>query len=89
MTVEQADVVVVGGGPAGLIAAREAAGAGLDVVLVERDPAIGAPVRCGEGVGSRGLERVHFPRGRELGRTPHYARDLLGARRHRGPRRGR
>ena len=55
MTLEQADVVVVGGGPAGLIAAREAASAGLDVVLVERDRAIGSPVRCGEGVGSRGL----------------------------------
>jgi digeranylgeranylglycerophospholipid reductase len=63
MTLEQADVVVVGGGPAGLIAAREAAGAGLDVVLVERDRAIGAPVRCGEGVGSRGLSEFISPAG--------------------------
>ncbi|MEJ7809204.1 MAG: NAD(P)/FAD-dependent oxidoreductase [Gemmatimonadaceae bacterium] len=52
------DILVVGGGPAGLVAAREAARANpeLEVVLVERDRAIGAPVRCGEGVGSRGLE---------------------------------
>jgi digeranylgeranylglycerophospholipid reductase len=63
MTPEQADVVVVGGGPAGLIAAREAANVGLDVILVERDPAIGAPVRCGEGVGSRGLSEFISPEG--------------------------
>ena len=63
MTLEQADVVVVGGGPAGLIAAREAASAGLDVLLVERDRAIGAPVRCGEGVGSRGLSEFISPEG--------------------------
>lgn len=63
MTLEQADVVVVGGGPAGLIAAREAAAAGLDVVLVERDRAIGSPVRCGEGVGSRGLSEFISPEG--------------------------
>ena len=63
MTLGQADVVVVGGGPAGLIAAREAADAGLDVVLVERDRAIGAPVRCGEGVGSRGLSEFISPEG--------------------------
>lgn len=63
MTLEQADVVVVGGGPAGLIAARETAAAGLDVVLVERDRAIGSPVRCGEGVGSRGLSEFISPEG--------------------------
>lgn len=63
MTLEKADVVVVGGGPAGLIAAREAATAGLDVVLVERDRAIGTPVRCGEGVGSRGLSEFISPEG--------------------------
>ncbi len=63
MTLERADVVVVGGGPAGLIAAREAASAGLDVVLLERDRAIGAPVRCGEGVGSRGLSEFISPEG--------------------------
>jgi digeranylgeranylglycerophospholipid reductase len=59
------DVLVVGGGPAGLVAAWEAAasGHGLEVLLVERDRAIGAPVRCAEGVGSRGLREFIDPDG--------------------------
>lgn len=59
----RSDVVVVGGGPGGLIAARElmAHDRGLSVLLVERDRAIGAPVRCGEGVGSAGLSEFIDP----------------------------
>jgi digeranylgeranylglycerophospholipid reductase len=58
VTENECDVLVVGGGPAGLIAARELRrlDGSVRVLLVERDRAIGAPVRCGEGVGSRGLE---------------------------------
>jgi digeranylgeranylglycerophospholipid reductase len=57
------DVLVVGGGPGGLIAARELVGRdrGLAVILLERDRAIGAPVRCGEGVGSGGLTEFIDP----------------------------
>ncbi len=59
-----ADVLVVGGGPAGCVAAWEAAVAGAaDVLLVERDRAIGAPVRCAEGVGSLGLREFLEPDG--------------------------
>jgi digeranylgeranylglycerophospholipid reductase len=59
------DVLVVGGGPAGLVAAGEAAAAdsGLDVLVVERDRAVGAPVRCGEGVGSKGIAEFLAPAG--------------------------
>lgn len=59
------DVLVVGGGPAGLVAAWEAAANGkdLDVLLIERDRAIGAPVRCAEGVGSAGLKEFMSPDG--------------------------
>lgn len=56
------DVLVVGGGPAGLVAAQTAAERGYETLLVERDPAIGLPVRCGEGVGSKGLEEFLDPR---------------------------
>jgi digeranylgeranylglycerophospholipid reductase len=57
MTEERCDVLVIGGGPTGLVAAREACAAdpGLDVLVLERDRAVGAPVRCGEGVGSKGV----------------------------------
>jgi digeranylgeranylglycerophospholipid reductase len=58
------DVLVVGGGPAGCVAAWEAAAAGAGhVVLAERDRAIGAPVRCAEGVGSAGLREFLNPDG--------------------------
>src|SRR5690606_33989461 len=45
------DLLVIGGGPGGAIAARTAARKGLSVCLVEKRPAIGVPVRCAEGIG--------------------------------------
>jgi geranylgeranyl reductase family protein len=42
------DVLVVGAGPAGTSAAREAAGRGARVVVVERRAVIGTPVQCAE-----------------------------------------
>jgi len=63
--VRHVDILVVGGGPAGCVAAWEAAAAAkaLDVLLIERDRAIGAPVRCAEGVGSKGLREFLDPDG--------------------------
>ncbi|MBX3066681.1 MAG: NAD(P)/FAD-dependent oxidoreductase [Anaerolineae bacterium] len=46
------DVVVVGAGPAGSVAARQFARAGFSVLLVEKRQEIGAPVRCAEAIGS-------------------------------------
>jgi digeranylgeranylglycerophospholipid reductase len=59
------DVLVVGAGPAGAVAAWEAKQAApeLDVVLLERDRAVGAPVRCAEGVGDAGLREFANPDG--------------------------
>ena len=59
------DVLVIGAGPAGCVAAWEAAaaGPGLEVLCIERDRAIGAPVRCGECVGVAGLRLFMDPEG--------------------------
>ncbi len=59
------DLLVVGAGPAGAVAAWEArrAASELDVVLLERDPAAGTPVRCAEGVGDAGLREFAEPEG--------------------------
>ena len=59
------DVLVVGAGPAGAVAAWQAklAAPELDVVLLERDRAVGAPVRCAEGVGDAGLREFANPDG--------------------------
>ncbi|MBE0515871.1 MAG: NAD(P)/FAD-dependent oxidoreductase [Methanophagales archaeon] len=53
---ERYDVVVVGAGPAGSVTAKTAAEDGLEVLLIERNPEIGLPVKCGEGV-SKEIER--------------------------------
>nr|MBC8521230.1 NAD(P)/FAD-dependent oxidoreductase [Methanomicrobia archaeon] len=50
------DVVVVGAGPAGSITAKTAAEKGLNVLLIERNPEIGVPVKCAEGV-SKEIEK--------------------------------
>lgn len=49
------DVVVVGAGPAGSLAAWTAAGFGLSVLLLEKRQEIGSPVRCAEGIAHSGL----------------------------------
>ncbi len=45
------DVIVVGAGPAGSVAARRAAEGGLKTLLIEKRQEIGSPVRCAEAVG--------------------------------------
>jgi digeranylgeranylglycerophospholipid reductase len=45
---DRCDVLVVGAGPAGSTAARYAAEAGLDVLLIDKRKEIGVPVCCGE-----------------------------------------
>ena len=49
------DVLVVGGGPGGAVAAKTAADEGLSVLLIEKRPAIGVPVRCAERIGKDSL----------------------------------
>jgi digeranylgeranylglycerophospholipid reductase len=51
------DVLVIGAGPAGSIAAKTAAEKGLDVLLIEKRQEIGDPVRCAEGVNKEYLKK--------------------------------
>ncbi len=47
------DVVIIGAGPAGSVTARHLALKGYSVLLIEKRPQIGVPVRCGEATGRR------------------------------------
>ena len=51
------DVLVIGAGPAGSIAANTAAEKGLTVLLIEKRQEIGDPVRCAEGVSKEYLKK--------------------------------
>lgn len=68
------DVIVIGGGPAGSSFARVAAGAGLDVLIIDKRKEIGVPVRCGEGLGEREIiaQNLELPKGV-------YSTEILGA----------
>ncbi len=50
------DVIVVGGGPAGCMAAKYAAKAGASTLIIEEDAAIGVPVQCAGLISKRALE---------------------------------
>jgi digeranylgeranylglycerophospholipid reductase len=54
------DLVVVGAGPAGLIAAKEAAEQGLDVTLLEKQYEIGYPIRTSGGSFIKDVKKVNI-----------------------------
>ncbi len=54
---EKYDIVVVGAGPGGSMAAAAAASEGAKTLMLERDSNIGLPVRCGEAVGINNIKR--------------------------------
>ncbi len=56
----QCDILVIGGGPAGLMAARSASRLGLEVLLVEAHEVFGLKP-CGEGVSSHCFETAELP----------------------------
>jgi geranylgeranyl reductase family protein len=55
------EAVVVGAGPAGLIAARELAGRGFEVKVFEEHPVIGEPNHCAGILSVEGLKRLGVP----------------------------
>ncbi len=66
------DVIVVGGGPAGLRTAEKTAEKGLKVLLLEKDQEIGSPVRCGEGLGLGWFNRLGIEPKPEFAVQPMY-----------------
>lgn len=55
---EKYDVIVVGAGPGGSIVARDCAKNGLKTLVVDKRQEIGAPVRCGEGLGEVWMKKA-------------------------------
>jgi len=56
------DIVVVGAGPAGLMAARELARRGHDVIALEEHASIGVPAHCTGILGFEAFTELDIPR---------------------------
>lgn len=54
----ETDILIIGAGPAGSMAAKHAALNGAKVLLVDKKSEIGAPKRCAEGVSKDGLKKL-------------------------------
>lgn len=63
------DIIVVGAGPAGSMAARFAAEQGASVLMLEKDRDVGYPVRCGEAVSKAGIEEFITPNDKFIAST--------------------
>lgn len=59
---ETAELVIVGCGPSGATAAREAARSGLETVVLERDPVVGQRRVCAAGLRPQFCETFNLPR---------------------------
>ncbi|MDD1753107.1 MAG: NAD(P)/FAD-dependent oxidoreductase [Methanotrichaceae archaeon] len=58
---EKYDIAVIGAGPAGSMAAKYAAKAGANVVLLEEHPQLGWPIECAGLIGWRALDEGELP----------------------------
>jgi len=61
MSPEETQVLVVGAGPSGLIAAREASQRRIDVLVLEEHAEIGRPCHCAGLLSLRGMRRLNVP----------------------------
>ena len=57
---EKYDVIIIGAGPGGSRLAQLCAQKGLDVLVIEKRPEIGAPKRCAEGLSEFQLKQIGF-----------------------------
>ena len=57
----RSDIVIVGGGPAGLIAGREASKKGAEVIIVEEHEEIGVPNHCAGLLSLKGIDEIGTP----------------------------
>ncbi len=71
---ENYDVIVIGGGPAGSSFGRVAAQNGMSVLIIDKRKEIGVPVRCGEGLGQNEV----VAQGLDLPRQA-YSTEIVGA----------
>ncbi|MGD8781684.1 MAG: NAD(P)/FAD-dependent oxidoreductase [Ignavibacteria bacterium] len=55
------DIIVIGAGPSGSMAARYASEQGVSVLMLEKDRDVGYPVRCGEAITKRNLVQFIAP----------------------------
>lgn len=56
--IKEVDILIIGAGPAGSIAAREASKNGVKTLIIDKKSEIGTPKRCGEGIMDGVLEKV-------------------------------
>lgn len=66
VNIEETDVLVVGAGPAGLIAGREAARRGVNVIILEEDEGVGNPCHCAGLLSVQGLKEIGIEPSREF-----------------------
>lgn len=73
--IKEVDVLVIGAGPAGSMAAREASANGARTLIIDKKAEIGTPKRCAEGIISGVLEKMNINVDKRC-----IARDIDGAR---------
>ncbi len=70
---DRRDVIIVGGGPSGLLAARDLSAAGFSATVLEEHDQIGLPVHCTGVLGLDAFDELDLPRDTVL-QTAHAAR---------------
>ena len=73
---ETTDIVIAGGGAAGLMAAAQAAQRGRKVILLEKGPSVGEKIRISGG-GRCNFTNIHCAPNRYISKNPHFCKSAL------------